>query len=128
MYGRLSMIAALGMFALGVAAAQDDDGGGEGEPPTLERPAPREADEPRTTPGVEGLDRPLPLLTDKPVPRRGARMETVRQQFGDPERHRPPVGDPPITRWEYADFIVYFEHRRVIHSVVIGDSDQGGGD
>jgi hypothetical protein len=28
------------------------------------------------------------------------------------------VGKPPISRWEYPGFIVYFESDHVIHSVV----------
>jgi len=28
------------------------------------------------------------------------------------------VGDPPISRWEYADFTVYFEYDRVVHAVL----------
>jgi hypothetical protein len=27
------------------------------------------------------------------------------------------VGAPPITRWDYADFSVFFEHNLVIHAV-----------
>ena len=30
----------------------------------------------------------------------------------------PAVGNPPISRWEYPGFVVYFEHEHVIHSVV----------
>ena len=32
----------------------------------------------------------------------------------------PAVGKPPISRWEYPGFVVYFEHDHVIHSVVSG--------
>ena len=41
----------------------------------------------------------------------------VRVRFGDPEASHAPVGDPPITRWEYSGFIVYFEYDKVIHAV-----------
>lgn len=51
-------------------------------------------------------------------PARGMSMETVQQRFGSPLNQRPAVGDPPITRWEYAGFVVYFEYRYVIHSVL----------
>jgi hypothetical protein len=34
------------------------------------------------------------------------------------------VGDPPITRWVYDRFTVYFENDRVIHSVVHHDQQQ----
>jgi len=33
-----------------------------------------------------------------------------------PARH-PTVGKPPITRWDYPSFSVFFEHDRVIHAV-----------
>ncbi len=53
--------------------------------------------------------------TDKP--RTGQSMETVRENFGSPVREVPAIGEPPITRWVYNGFTVYFEHDRVIHSV-----------
>lgn len=52
------------------------------------------------------------------LPRRGANMEAVIKQFGEPRHRDPAVGDPPITRWDYDDFSVFFEHRLVLHSVV----------
>ena len=51
-------------------------------------------------------------------PTRGMTMARVESRFGAPITKAPPVGDPPITRWEYPDFIVYFEYEHVIHSVV----------
>ncbi len=53
-----------------------------------------------------------------PRPTRGMSQTSVRSKYGSPEGVKAPVGDPPITRWEYRDFIVYFEYDRVIHSVV----------
>lgn len=53
-----------------------------------------------------------------PRPRRGQNMEQVRQQFGAPAQELPWVGTPPITRWVYDKFTVYFEGRSVIDSVV----------
>ncbi|MGD8379868.1 MAG: hypothetical protein PVJ40_10750 [Gammaproteobacteria bacterium] len=52
------------------------------------------------------------------VPERGMSMANVENIYGEPDRKFPAVGDPPITRWEYPDFIVYFEYDKVIHSVV----------
>jgi len=52
-----------------------------------------------------------------PVPVRGASMKTVESQFGAPETRHATVGSPPITRWDYAAFSVFFEHDHVIHSV-----------
>ncbi|WP_144394327.1 phosphodiesterase [Pleionea sediminis] len=50
-------------------------------------------------------------------PRSGQSMNTVRENFGTPIREIPAVGEPPITRWVYNGFTVYFEHDRVIHAV-----------
>jgi hypothetical protein len=44
-------------------------------------------------------------------------MDTVRARLGSPERRVGPVGEPPITRWVYERFTVFFEHDRVLHSV-----------
>ena len=61
--------------------------------------------------------------TDKAVeaestrPSRGMTMKRVETRFGAPNAARPAIGDPPITAWEYGDFMVYFEYDRVIHSV-----------
>ncbi len=52
------------------------------------------------------------------VPQNGQTMARVEQQFGAPERRSPAVGDPPIARWIYPGFTVYFEYDKVIHSVV----------
>lgn len=51
-------------------------------------------------------------------PAHGTTMDGVLQKFGEPQQRLGPVGEPPITHWVYADFVVYFEHDRVIHSVV----------
>jgi len=50
-------------------------------------------------------------------PERGMTMKRVETRFGAPTASRPAIGDPPITAWEYGDFMVYFEYDRVIHSV-----------
>jgi len=52
------------------------------------------------------------------TPRNGVDMASVRQQYGDPISEGAPVGDPPITRWEYEGFSVYFEYDLVLHSVI----------
>ena len=51
-------------------------------------------------------------------PHRGQSMEHVRRMFGEPNSIQSPVGDPPITRWVYQRFTVYFEHQLVITSVI----------
>ena len=51
-------------------------------------------------------------------PARGMTMDKVASTWGEPVSRISPVGDPPIARWEYGDFVVYFEYQNVIHSVV----------
>lgn len=51
-------------------------------------------------------------------PERGLSMGEVEARFGAPATRHPAVGAPPITRWDYPGFAVFFEHDRVIHSVV----------
>ena len=57
---------------------------------------------------------------DGPTPDRGMNMRAVEERFGAPENRSAAVGQPPITRWDYPGFSVYFEHDRVLHSVVRG--------
>jgi hypothetical protein len=49
-------------------------------------------------------------------------MTAVEQAYGAPSQRRGPVGgsvaeQPPITRWDYPSFSVYFENDLVIHAV-----------
>jgi hypothetical protein len=53
-------------------------------------------------------------------PARGMSMEKVEATFGTPSSRVPAVGEPPISRWEYPGFTVYFEHHLVIHTVAAG--------
>ena len=52
------------------------------------------------------------------VPTRGMTMDKVQSRFGSPSQKLAAVGDPPITRWEYPSYVVYFEYQHVIHSVL----------
>jgi len=54
------------------------------------------------------------------TPARGMTMGQVANKFGEPVAKVPGVGQPPISRWEYAGFVVYFERDHVIHTVVAG--------
>jgi hypothetical protein len=56
--------------------------------------------------------------SDVATPSRGMTMDQVASKFGAPVTKVPPVGKPPISRWEYPGFIVYFDRDFVIHSVV----------
>jgi hypothetical protein len=51
------------------------------------------------------------------LPLSGQTMGKVLQQFGEPVQRHAPVGKPSITRWDYADWSVYFEAGRVVHSL-----------
>jgi outer membrane protein assembly factor BamE (lipoprotein component of BamABCDE complex) len=53
-------------------------------------------------------------------PKRGSTMSEVEKHFGAPTTRHATVGQPPITRWDYQNFSVFFEHDRVIHAVVTG--------
>ena len=45
-------------------------------------------------------------------------MEQVESKFGAPKKKMDAVGEPPITRWGYEGYTVYFEHDRVITTVL----------
>jgi hypothetical protein len=51
------------------------------------------------------------------LPKRWLTDVDVENQYGLPLMKSNPVGEPAITRWEYADYIVYFEYDRVLHTV-----------
>jgi len=53
-------------------------------------------------------------------PKGGMTMAAVEAHFGTPRERHPTVGTPPITRWDYDGFSVFFEKDRVIDAVVPG--------
>ncbi|MFC3606494.1 phosphodiesterase [Stutzerimonas tarimensis] len=55
--------------------------------------------------------------SDLTLPQRGDSQRAVLETFGLADREHPPVGEPPISRWDYRTFSVYFEHDRVVNSV-----------
>jgi len=55
-------------------------------------------------------------------PKRGITMAQVEAHFGAPVARHPTVGKPPITRWDYPSFSVFFEHDRVIHAVATANA------
>ncbi len=63
----------------------------------------------RTPNSAEGVLRPT----------RGMTMSQVEAKFGSASEKRAAIGKPPITRWRYPQFDVFFEHNLVIHSVVL---------
>ena len=52
-------------------------------------------------------------------PGRGMTMTAVEAKFGAPTQKHDAVGQPPISRWDYGDFAVFFEHDLVIHAVAL---------
>ncbi|WP_111656449.1 hypothetical protein [Isoalcanivorax indicus] len=51
------------------------------------------------------------------MPERGMTQTQVERAFGPPNTRRPAVGQPPISRWVYDDFTVYFENNYTLHAV-----------
>ena len=52
------------------------------------------------------------------LPTLGQSRSLVIERFGLPSKEHAPVGQPPITRWDYPTFSVYFEYQHVLKSVV----------
>ena len=52
------------------------------------------------------------------LPKLGQSKRLVLERFGLPDEEHPAVGQPPITRWDYRTFSVYFEYDHVINSVL----------
>lgn len=48
----------------------------------------------------------------------GTTKAQVTENFGEPISRKDARGTPPISSWEYSDFVVYFENDHVIHSVL----------
>ena len=60
------------------------------------------------------------------LPDNGLSSAEVEERYGAPIRRGRPVGDPPITRWTYDDYSVYFEYDLVIDSVLHHGAVLGG--
>ncbi|MDH5601951.1 MAG: hypothetical protein OEY78_11695 [Gammaproteobacteria bacterium] len=104
---RLSHFAATGLLLLGLStnlSAEELD-----MPPVPESEAETPVTE-ATAPGATEYSVQLPG--------RGMTMETVQNRFGQALETYPAVGEPPISKWVYKDFTVYFESEFVIHAVV----------
>ena len=64
---------------------------------------------------IDGVEVAAQSASQRPA--RGTTMARVESTFGAPSVRLAAVGDPPITRWDYSSFVVYFEYDRVIHAV-----------
>lgn len=51
------------------------------------------------------------------LPKRGTSRALVQRTHGEPTTRHAAVGQPPITRWDYPGYSVYFEYDHVIHAV-----------
>lgn len=58
-------------------------------------------------------------------PNRGSSMATVESRYGAPSDRHAAVGNPPISRWDYPQFSVYFENDRVLHTVLVRSAPAG---
>jgi len=52
-------------------------------------------------------------------PQMGQSKADVEAQFGEPKDWTDAKGQPPISSWQYENFVVYFESDVVIHSVLV---------
>jgi outer membrane protein assembly factor BamE (lipoprotein component of BamABCDE complex) len=52
------------------------------------------------------------------VPYKGMKQSEVREAYGEPMTVHATVGQPPITRWDYPRFSVFFEYQATIHAVI----------
>ena len=52
------------------------------------------------------------------LPKNGYTKAVIESKYGAPRQRHQAVGDPPISRWDYADYSVYFEHNLVLFSVL----------
>jgi hypothetical protein len=63
---------------------------------------------------------PGAAATSTDRPERGTKMGAVEARYGAPATRYPAVGQPPITRWDYPGFVVFFENDLVLHAVATG--------
>lgn len=114
MHRKLSIITIL-TLGLGVSVQAE----------TLTMPPPQAepamAPTPVETPVTEESEStPLPAATggySVRLPGRGMTMTQVEENFGPPREKLHEVGEPPIIRWNYDTFSVYFEYQFVINAV-----------
>jgi hypothetical protein len=52
-------------------------------------------------------------------PANGMHMAAVEAKYGAPAARHDAVGQPPITRWDYADMVLFFENDLLIHAVLL---------
>ncbi|HUP92254.1 MAG TPA: hypothetical protein VM074_08405 [Solimonas sp.] len=70
-------------------------------------------------------DPAVQVMRPSPSALKGMAMSEVRKEYGEPRvRHPARGGDtrkhPPITRWDYEGFSVFFERANVVDTVILG--------
>ena len=60
------------------------------------------------------------------LPHQGMTMKQVEHSYGQPREKLAPVGHPPITRWKYDNYTVYFDHSAVITTVITEQAPPAG--
>jgi hypothetical protein len=65
------------------------------------------------------------VAPDTSKPAKGMTQTAVLKQYGQPSQKHKPFGgssrqQPPITRWDYPGFVVFFEYDHVIDAVIPG--------
>ncbi len=93
----------------------------------LEIPQPESIDVESAQPEAFESEVPSPEATDVEslptevvsvtLPGKGMTKDSVEERFGSPQDKVEAVGEPPISRWLYGSFTVYFEYDHVIHAV-----------
>ena len=112
---RKQLVAVLSFGLLGMAsgpALQAQD---------LELPNPPASDEAAADANVPAEAAPVQMApapaASVGAPTRGSSMAQVERRYGPPSERAAAVGQPPITRWVYPTFTVYFEYDHVVHAV-----------
>ncbi len=68
---------------------------------------------------IKAIDaEPVNAAEGVPRPEKGSSMDEVIITFGQPQEKLAPIGNPPITRWVYKKFIVFFEDKWVIQAIL----------
>jgi hypothetical protein len=65
---------------------------------------------------LEGANEASVVIMDN-RPSRGMTQAQVLDLYGEPAIRNAPVGQPPISIWNYGDFSVFFEKNIVLHTV-----------
>jgi hypothetical protein len=110
-------------FVAGVVLAAHASLAQEVAQPAVE-PTTQPSVEPAAQPATQPLTMPAPAAqtaqASSPVqtPSRGLTMAQVKDKHGSPTQEVAAIGTPPISRWEYPGYVVFFESDRVLHTVV----------